>query len=333
MTNNQSEMFGSSPFRDVLRALDARATTTREKGELFERLAKTFFEEDALYREQFERVWLWSEWPDRGGRPDTGIDLVAKNAADGDYTSIQCKFYGPNSTVSKDDVDTFISASGVHVPGGPRFSKRIFVSTTDRWTTNAEESLNQEVVVARLGVDNFESSSIDWTQYDVSRPTDMTQREQKSPRQHQLEAIDATIEGFRKHDRGKLIMACGTGKTFTALRIAEQQTTPGDIILFLAPSITLVSQSIREWGNEGREPMRTHVVCSDTRAGRIGDEDTNETGLYDLVSPATTDAKTLFANIQKSHRNDRRTVIFSTYQSLAVVSEAQSLGMGDISLV
>ena len=152
MTYGQSEMFGSSPFRDVLRALDARAKTAREKGDLFERLAKTFFEEDALYREQFEGIWLWSEWPDRGGRPDTGIDLVAKNADDGDYTAIQCKFYGPNSVVSKDDVDTFITASGIHVPGGPRFSKRIFVSTTDRWTTNAEESLNQEIKVARLGI-------------------------------------------------------------------------------------------------------------------------------------------------------------------------------------
>ena len=76
------------------------------------------------------------------------------------YTAIQCKFYGPNSVVSKDDVDTFITASGIHVPGGPRFSKRIFVSTTDRWTTNAEESLNQEIKVARLGIENFENSSV-----------------------------------------------------------------------------------------------------------------------------------------------------------------------------
>ena len=258
---------------------------------------------------------------------------MAKNADDGDYTAIQCKFYGPNSVVSKDDVDTFISASGIHVPGGPRFSKRIFVSTTDRWTTNAEESLNQEIKVARLGVDNFENSSIDWTRYDVSSPTEMAQREQKSPRQHQLEAISAVLEGFREHDRGKLIMACGTGKTFTALRIAERQTKPGDIVLFLAPSITLVSQSIREWSNEATEPMRIHVVCSDTRAGRIGDEDTNETGLYDLVAPATTQPEVLFDNVQRSHRPDRRTVIFSTYQSLDVISKAQSLGMGDISLV
>ena len=141
------------------------------------------------------------------------------------------------------------------------------------------------------------------------------------------------LEGFREHDRGKLIMACGTGKTFTALRIAERQTKPGDIVLFLAPSITLVSQSIREWSNEATEPMRIHVVCSDTRAGRIGDEDTNETGLYDLVAPATTKPEVLSDNVQRSHRTDRRTVIFSTYQSLDVISKAQSLGMGDISLV
>ena len=333
MINVQSEMFGSTPFRDVLRAIDAQATSEWDKGDQFEKLTKAFFEEDALYRDQFEQVWMWMDWPQRGGRPDTGIDLVARNADDGEYTAIQCKFYGPNSTVTKEDVDSFIAASGIYVPGGPRFTKRIFVSTTDRWTTNAEESLNQQVPVARLGARDFENSSIDWTQFDISRPTVMVQRERNSPREHQREAIAAVLDGFENHDRGKLIMACGTGKTFTALRIAEQQTKPGDIILFLAPSITLVSQSVREWGNQATEPMQVHIVCSDTKAGAVGDEDTSDTGLYDLVAPATTDQKVLLANVNRSPSSDRRTVIFSTYQSLEVISKAQDLGMGDIALV
>ena len=333
MTYMQQEMFGTTPFRDVLRAIDAQATSERDKGDQFEELTKAFFEQDALYRNQFEQVWLWMDWPLRGGRPDTGVDLVAKNTDDGEYTAIQCKFYGPSSTVTKEDVDSFIAASGIYVTGGPRFTKRIFVSTTDRWTTNAEESLNQQVPVARLGARDFENSSIDWTQFDISRPGVMVQRERNSPREHQREAIAAVLDGFENHDRGKLTMACGTGKTFTALRIAEQQTKPGDIVLFLAPSITLVSQSVREWGNQTTEPMLVHVVCSDTRAGTVGDEDTSDTGRYDLVAPATTDHDVLLANVNRSRTPDRRTVIFSTYQSLGVISKAQNLGMGDIALV
>ena len=332
MTTIQTEMFGTSPFRDVLQAIEARTDSNWDKGNAFEQLTKAFFEQDALYREQFEKVWMWTEWPDRGGRPDTGIDLVAKNADDGEYTAIQCKFYGPNSTITKDDVDSFISASGIYVPGAPRFTKRIFVSTTDRWTQNAEESLLQEVPVARLGARDFENASIDWTEFDVAQPTKMVQRERKSPYEHQRNAIAAVLDGLQENDRGKLIMACGTGKTFTALRIAEQQTKPGDIILFFAPSITLVSQTAREWGNEASEAMQVHIICSDTRAGRVGDEDSSATGRYDLIAPATTDPNTLLGNVLQSRMSDRRTVIFSTYQSLEVISEAQKLGMGDIAL-
>ena len=93
----------------------------------------------------------------------------------------------------------------------------------------------------------------------------MTRVQQKRPREDQLEAIDAVLDGFKQHDRGKLIMACGTGKTYTALRIAEEQVPPGGIILFLAPSITLVSQSVREWGNDASVSLRIHAVCSDPK--------------------------------------------------------------------
>ena len=331
--NEQMQMFGSSPFNDVLKAIEAQAKTKREKGDMFEALTKAFLEQDSLYKEQFTTVWLWNDWPLRAGRRETGIDLVAENADDGEYTAIQCKFYAANEYISKDDVDTFISSSGIVVTGGPKFSKRLFISTTSRWSQNAEEALLQEVPIARLGITDFENSSIDWTKYDLGSPTTMVQRERKSPREHQRDAIAAVLKGFEDHNRGKMIMACGTGKTFTALRIAEQQTKPGDVILFLAPSITLVSQSMREWGNEATEPMRVHAVCSDTKVSRVGDEDSNDTGRYDIVAPATTDAETLLQNVSKSQSIDRRTVIFSTYQSLDVISEAQTKGLEKIALV
>ena len=332
MTTIQTKMFGTSPFRDVLQAIDARTDSKWDKGNAFEQLTKAFFEQDALYREQFEKVWMWMEWPGRGGRTDTGIDLVAKNADNGEYTAIQCKFYRADRTINKGDVEPLITASGVYTEGGPRFRNRIFVSTTDHWTTNAEESLLQEVPVVRMGVHHFENSSIDWSEFDVAQPTKMAQRKRNSPYEHQRKAITSVLDGFQNQDRGKLIMACGTGKTFTSLRIAEQQSELGDIILFFAPSITLVSQTVREWCNEASEPMQVHIVCSDTRAGRVGDEDSSAIGRYDVIAPATTRADTLLKNVLTSHKADRRTVIFSTYQSLGVISEAQKLGMDDIAL-
>ena len=336
MTSRQSDMFSGNPFRGVLDAIEARAESERHKGDMFEEVVKAFFKNDAVWRDRFEDVWLWMEWSDRHGG-DSGIDLVAKNADDDGYTAIQAKFYPSGASIDKADVDSFISESGISVPGGPRFTRRIFVSVDARWSPRAETTLNQQPPIKRLGISDFENSSIDWSQYDLSRPRRMVQLEKKTPKAHQREAINAVLDGFRGgKDRGKLIMACGTGKTFTALRIAEQRTAPGDVILFLAPSITLVSQSIREWSADASVPMTVHAVCSDSKVGisaASDEDDSGDIGVYDMAAPATTNAQDLFADIERTRSSERRTVIFSTYQSLDVVSEAQRLGVGEIALV
>ena len=330
-------MFGETPFRKVLRAIDARARNTTEKGAMFERLVKMYLENDAVWKDIFDGVWLWSDWPERGNRRDTGIDVVAKNADDDGYTAIQCKFYPAEGSIIVPDVSNLIGTAGIHVPGGPRFTKHIFVSVGAKWSDEAMDMLNQEPPVKRMGMGDFEDSSIDWASYDQSRPRDaVVQLDKKTPRAHQREAIAAVLEGFRDSDRGKLIMACGTGKTFAALRIAERQTQPGDIILFLAPSITLVSQSLREWSKDANVPMSVHAVCSDAKVGRsnMGD-DSGDIGIYDIAAPATTNAQDLFDSIQtkRTRSPDSRTVIFSTYQSLDVVGKAQGNGLGELALV
>ena len=319
-------------FRDILAELAARSDSTRDKGTRFELLTQAFFQTDALYTSLFTNVWRWSEWPGSQGRSEIGIDLVAQNADDEKYTAIQCKFYAPQNTIAKPDIDSFLSASGT-----TEFTKRIIVSTTEKWNRNAEETIeDQQIPVSRIGVPDFEKSSINWDTFDLDTPADMTRVQRKRPREDQLEALDAVLDGFKQHARGKLIMACGTGKTYTALRIAEEQVRPGGIILFLAPSITLVSQSVREWGNDASVSLRIHAVCSDPKAGqrqKSNDEDTNEIAPYDLVSPATTAADTLVANVRNSRTDRNRTVIFSTYQSLDVIIAAQALGLGRIDLI
>ena len=320
-------------FQDVLDHLRASSDSTVELGRRFELLTKAFLERDAFYATQFAQVWTWSEWAGSAGRHDTGIDLVAQNVDDVSFTAIQCKCYAPEHTVAKADIDSFLSASGT-----VEFSKRIIVSTTEKWSGNAEDTLRaQQAPVARIGVADFEQSSIDWSQYDLGQPAALYRGAPKSPRPHQQDASAAVLEQFQTHDRGKLIMACGTGKTYTALQIAEQQVPAGGTILFLAPSITLVSQSLRAWGNDAAVPMRFHAVCSDTNVGksrRGGADDTSEIAAHDLISPATTNAATLAANVRRAHTPDHRTVIFSTYQSLDVIIDAQNdHELGDIDLI
>ena len=315
-------------FRSILDELDAKAWNTVEKGQSFERLVKAFIERDKGQSSRFERVWLWTEWPDNGGRHDTGIDAVAKERDSGDLVAIQCKFYSPSSTMYLSDISTFLAAVGETT-----FSSGIIVSTTEKWGNNVENALeNRDKPISRWGPDIFENSSVDWQVFDLDQPADVNQRETKTLRYYQESALDDVLEGFENSDRGKLIMACGTGKTFTALRIAERQAGPGRTVLFLTPSISLLSQSLLDWTNDADVPLKLFAVCSDTKAGRRAG-DYEDISYYDLAYPATTDATKLRARLDLTDRAGAMTVIFSTYQSLDVIADAQKAGLPKIDLI
>ena len=206
-------------FRTILEELDAKAWNTVEKGHSFERLVKAFIESDKGQSSRFERVWLWADWPDNGGRHDIGIDAVAKERDSGDLVAIQCKFYSPTATMYLSDISTFLAAVGETT-----FSSGIIVSTTDKWGNNVENALqNRDKPISRWGPEIFENSSVDWQVFDLDQPAEVNQRETKTLLYYQESALNDVLEGFENSDRGKLIMACGTGKTFTALRIAERQ--------------------------------------------------------------------------------------------------------------
>ena len=325
-------------FGDVLDDIRARATSEADKGRRFERLVKRFFQQDALYAQTFSNVYLWSEWPGNEGRGDTGIDVVAELASGAGLAAIQCKFYAPDAYVDKGEVDKFLSPSGK-----TGFVERIIVTTTSNWSRNALDALGgQQIPVTRLGPMDFEASSIDWAAFDLDEPEAMERKAPKQTREHQQEAINDVIEGFQEHDRGKLIMACGTGKTYAALRIAEAQALPGGTLLFLTPSLQLVSQSLREWANDKAVPMRFFAVCSDPSVApkerRGADEDDAEIEPFEMVIPPTTSAEDLMEGLSRPAPPapggpEPLTVVFSTYQSLDVVIAAQNLGLGDIDLV
>jgi predicted helicase len=311
----------------ILNELAEAATDHRDKGGKFERLMKAYFLTDPLYVSRFSDVWLWNEWPGRNAKADTGIDLVAQERDTGALVAIQCKFYAPSYTLQKGDIDSFFTASG-KLP----FASRLIVSTTDKWSKHAEDALeSQQIPCARLRVADLEDSAIDWSKFSLAKPDHVVLRIKKKPFKHQQAAIKAVHEGFQKHERGKLIMACGTGKTYTSLKIVEQETPSDGLVLFLVPSISLLSQTLKEWTAQATEEIRAFAVCSDTKVGKHSED----IAVHDLAFPATTDAKRLGQAFAARPKGDkRRTVIFSTYQSIDVISQAQKKqGVGDFDLI
>ena len=318
-------------LEQILDQLYFSATNERDKGEKFERLMLQFFKTDRFWSEQFAGVWMWSDWPERHGRRDNGIDLVGTDRQSGDAVAIQCKFYDPTRQLVKADIDSFLGESG-KAP----FAQRLLVSTTDHWGPNAEAAIEgQQIPVQRLRFMDLAESSIDWAQFDLSTPEVMELKDRKKIRPHQSLALEKVREGFTTHDRGKLIMACGTGKTFTSLKITEGLVAPGATVLFLVPSISLLSQSLGEWSNECEFALRPFAVCSDTKVGkRTKAQESEDISVVDLALPPTTNAARLFTQLSDTAAGaDKVTVVFSTYQSIAVVAQAQAMGLGDFDLV
>lgn len=330
-----------SKFSEVLEQL--RENQPKAKyGIAFEKLMVNYLRTDPVMASQFDEVCRWADWRFNGGAVDTGIDLVAHRAENDTWTAIQCKFFKDTTTISKKHLDSFFEASGrsFQTEDGPEyFANRLIISTTDRWSSHAEEALaNQLIPTNRIGLADIADSPINW---DVAFPgsehqkdiqINLSQRETFEPRPHQQVAITKTIEGLTTHDRGKLIMACGTGKTFTALRLAEQvaELNGGRArVLFLVPSISLLSQTLKEWTAQARLDLRSFAVCSDTKVGRKAED----IATYDLEVPVSTEGAQIVERLSSGKRAKGLNVIFSTYQSLPAVHEAQQLGLDPFDLI
>ncbi len=314
---------GSRTVYEVIDWIRDTSETEKEKGTKFERASRYYLKNDPVYAQRFSEVWMWNDAPTNDGA-DVGIDLVALDAEDGSYWAIQCKCYA-SPTLNLKDVATFYAKAAI----GDTYKHNMIISTCEDFGPHLDKTAIEYGTV-RLFADDMAASDIDWDSFVEGKP--IGKREFKEPRPHQREAIDACLEKFQDHDRGQLIMACGTGKTITSLRLTEELLPEGSLVLFLAPSIALVAQTMREWANQSKRPMRCAVVCSDETASRT-DGDTWETSLSDLPYPATTDPAALYGQISRFDRGSGINVVFSTYQSIQVVSDAQSMGLDPFDLV
>ncbi|MBN8500297.1 MAG: DEAD/DEAH box helicase [Sphingomonadales bacterium] len=313
-----------SALQDLLNTYRNAARTEREKGTYFEELIRVYLRHEPTYRDLYSDVWTWADWAKQQGidARDTGIDLVAKTQGTDEFHAIQCKLYAEAHQLSKKDIDSFFTASGKKP-----FTHRLIVATTDHWGEHAEDALrDQQTPVSRIDLHDLENSVIDWSKYQPK--AEVTLKPRKTLRPHQENALKAVTAGLQAAERGKLIMACGTGKTFTSLKIAEAMAGKGGRVLFLVPSLSLLSQTLTEWTQESETPLHNFAVCSDAEVGKKrrkgSDDDAVQTQLHELRYPATTKADRLAAEVAKRHDAGHMSVVYSTYHSIEVIADAQA---------
>jgi len=291
----------NATFDSVLDKIRSESANTVELGTKFERLVRDFFRTDKVYRNRFEQVWLWQEWEKRTTK-DIGIDIVAR-ARDGGMCAIQCKCFADDTAVDQKDVTGFISLAK-----GLEFDSLIYVHTSERMTRNAEKHLKANSS-SILNKGSLRDSSVDWSDFPKLKA-----RRPKNPYEYQQRAIDDTVSGLREHDRGKMIMACGTGKTLVSLHVAESLVGAGGIVLYLVPSIQLIQQSMREWSENANKKHYYIGVCSDSSAGE-------DASITELECPVSTDVGRIKSHIKKRPK-DAMTVVFSTYHSIEAVEKS-----------
>jgi len=329
----------ASSLQNLLADIRHAARHPSEQGRLFERLISDYLSHEPRFRDLYARVQSYTDFVAEQGHTlrltpgDKGIDLVATTHG-GEHHAVQCKCYAPDHTISKPDIDSFMAASGHRA-----FSARLLIDTTLKpLGSNAEQMLLQQHIPAtRIGLDALEASTIDWTRYALpdspdtalEAPAEVFLKPRNQPRPHQQKAIADVLAGLAQHERGQLIMACGSGKTFTALRIAEAHAQPEGHILFLVPSLALLSQALTEWTQQTGLSLTAFAVCSDSEVGagaQTKDAEQNDRfrlSLHELAYPATTHAATLAKQHAARLRPASMTVVFSTYHSIEVIERAQ----------
>ncbi len=320
---------------ELLASFRRNSATQREKGTYFERLVKAYLQNEPFYVDAYAgKVWLWEEWRAEAAKrgmgdvgADAGIDLVAETTT-GELHAIQAKFYDEDARLTKADLATFLSDTD-----HKHYSNGLIFLTATKSTEHLRNALQgRKTPISLVTLHDLEASRIDWSQYQPGSAPVL--KPKKTLRPHQETALQAVAAGFKEADRGKLIMACGTGKTFTSLKIAEAMAGKGGRVLFLVPSLSLLSQSLTEWTQESAIPLHSYAVCSDVKVGKRAGEDDFAMLVHELQYPATTDARHLAAEVAKRHDGEHMTVVFATYHSIDVLHQAQQdRGLADFDLI
>ena len=323
-------------FDNLVHQINELAETQRDRGTYFEYLARAYFQNEPTYQNEFKNVWMLADVPEEFGIPkvDLGVDLVAEKYT-GELVAIQAKFY--NHSIQKSNIDSFLGELGKDY-----YESGIIVASTDKWGKNAEKALADRSDVIRIGLSDLRNSQIDWSKFSFESPEVVTVKAKKKLRYYQESAIQSALNHFRENDRGQLIMAPGTGKTFTSLKIAEAMAREASkeqyTILYLVPSIQLLTQTLRGWNNDTEMTMSSMAVTSDRNASRGSvkqDESNIAIKASDIGYPATTSSKKVVENYLELMTRPKKEllVVFGTYQSIEVLGKAQKDGFPEFDLI
>lgn len=323
-------------FDSLVQQINELAETQRDRGTYFEYLARAYFQNEPTYQNEFKNIWMLADVPEEYGIPktDIGVDLVAETFT-GELVAIQAKFY--DRAIQKSNIDSFLSELGKDY-----YKSGIIVASTDKWGKNAEKALADRSDVVRIGLSDLRNSRIDWDKFSFERPDEVTVKAKKKPRYYQKEVIEKALAYFKENDRGQLIMAPGTGKTFTSLKVAEAMAKESDkeqyVVLYLVPSIQLLTQTLRGWNNDTDMTMSSMAVTSDRNASRSSvkqDESNIQIKASDIGYPATTSPEKVLNNYRELMRKPKKDllVVFGTYQSIDVLGKAQKEGFPEFDLI
>ncbi|MDB0052988.1 Helicase associated domain protein [Ascidiaceihabitans sp.] len=277
------------------------------KGKPFEVFCKWFLENDPEWSKTVDKVWLWDDYPNKWQRQDLGTDLVFRDN-EGLIWAVQAKCYSEHRRTTKDDMNSFLADTG-----RKEVDRRLWMQTTNKMEAKAEKTLKgQDKPVTVFMLNDFRDAQIEYP----SSFADLHQakvKDKPTPDPHQSKAIEDATSGLKLSDRGQMIMACGTGKTFTTLWIKE--ALEAHTTLVLLPSLSLLSQTMREWAWAGNTDFDILNVCSDKSVGKK----TEDMDPADAPFPVTSEVD----EITKFLKQPKSKVIFCTYQSSDLIAQAQ----------
>ncbi|EOC3263991.1 DEAD/DEAH box helicase family protein [Campylobacter upsaliensis] len=310
--------------------------TLSEQGKIFEKLTKKILQIEPTFLNELKEVYMWGEFATKfnvDGR-DIGIDLMAQTHKD-EWISVQCKDFQFSHRLSEGDLKGFLGLHNIEDKNGKKIieiSYRYVFHTCKTTTDHFIKSCNQASTPVKIyGFYELENLNLDWNSLKDTDINTLQVSKQKKLRPYQKEALEAIKGHFldKNEARAKVIMACGTGKSLLSIRTIDSIVSEGEIALFFAPSLALINQMLREFFRESQsESYKVFAVCSDSKVGN--DEDLRA---KDIDIPVISSPSNLNKHITHYLKENKKIIIFSTYQSIDIVTQAQKLFKKEIKLI
>ena len=296
-----------------------KISDTTEKGDAFEQVCyfyflynKTLYQISEVYSPKISGKEIPKEIEDKLklSHKDDGVDGVFVTT-DGKYTAYQAKFRSNRRCPSSNELNNFWAEAEYA-------DNRLIIANCPALPKDTGKRKSGSTVL----VDKLDALGKEFFEYLFSAANGSTSEvkvKKLSPMKFQEPIIDSVVKGFETVDRGKIIAACATGKTLISLWISERMHS--ETVLFFAPNLSLIRQSIERWTLNATDEFQYLAVCSDnTVSGKL--EDDLLTDLIDLDVPVTTDPGPIVKFLTGI---EGKRVIFSTYQSVECLIEALGL--------